>query len=67
MLKRLCFLSISLLVTSLMVATPGAYAQVADLPTRWTKAALADPLPLGEYPRPQLQRSEWLCLNGTWN
>ncbi|WP_212593003.1 glycoside hydrolase family 2 protein [Spirosoma agri] len=28
---------------------------------------MADPIPLAEYPRPQLQRSQWLCLNGTWN
>ena len=24
------------------------------------------PLPRSEYPRPQFRRSEWLCLNGTW-
>ncbi len=39
----------------------------AELPTRWTKQALAAAVPLDEYPRPQLERSEWLCLNGTWN
>ncbi|GAB3741999.1 glycoside hydrolase family 2 protein [Spirosoma lituiforme] len=67
MLKHLLFLAVSLLLTSLFGISQTAYAQVADLPTRWTKAALAAPLPLGEYPRPQLQRSQWLCLNGTWN
>ncbi|MFD1140901.1 glycoside hydrolase family 2 protein [Larkinella insperata] len=44
-----------------------ANAQEAELPTRWTKAALSAEIPLGEYPRPQLQRNEWLCLNGTWS
>lgn len=24
-------------------------------------------LPLGEYPRPQLQRKNWQCLNGVWD
>jgi len=24
-------------------------------------------LPRGEYPRPQLVRKDWLCLNGRWN
>ncbi|QMW06863.1 glycoside hydrolase family 2 [Spirosoma foliorum] len=44
-----------------------AHAQKAELPTPWTQSALASPIPLGEYPRPQLQRNQWLCLNGTWN
>ena len=39
----------------------------AELPTRWTKQALSAAVPLDEYPRQQLERSEWLCLNGTWN
>ncbi|MES2808433.1 MAG: sugar-binding domain-containing protein [Bacteroidota bacterium] len=44
------------------------YAQVvADLPTRWTKTAMAAAVPFAEYPRPQLQRTDWLCLNGSWN
>lgn len=56
-----------LLLISFLFTTQAIQAQVADLPTRWTKAALAASIPLGEYPRPQLQRSQWLCLNGTWN
>ncbi|WP_461139731.1 glycoside hydrolase family 2 protein [Spirosoma pomorum] len=56
------------LVTSLTIfLTQTTWAQRADLPTRWTKAAMAAPTPLSEYPRPQLRRTEWLCLNGTWN
>ena len=44
-----------------------ASAQQAELPTRWTTAAMSARIPLSEYPRPQLQRSQWLCLNGSWN
>lgn len=67
MLKYTLHLSWSVLVTSLIFATPFVHAQIAELPTRWNKAAQAAPVPLNEYPRPQLQRSEWLCLNGIWN
>jgi hypothetical protein len=42
-------------------------AQEAKLPTRWTKAAMAASIPLSEYPRPQLQRAKWMCLNGKWD
>jgi hypothetical protein len=44
-----------------------SFAQVANLPTQWTKSALEAAIPLSEYPRPQLQRKEWLCLNGQWD
>jgi hypothetical protein len=62
-------ISISML---LLVVTSGlvplkSFAQEAELPTRWTKAAMSAEIPFNEYPRPQLQRKEWLCLNGTWN
>src|SRR6186713_767608 len=42
-------------------------AQVIKLPTKWTKQAMESPLPFPEYPRPQLQRSDWICLNGKWD
>jgi hypothetical protein len=42
-------------------------AQEAKLPTQWTKAAMESSVPLSEYPRPQLQRTEWMCLNGLWD
>ena len=37
------------------------------LPTPWTEEALRAEVPLPEYPRPQMVRSEWLNLNGVWN
>lgn len=36
------------------------------LPTRWAAEAMADDVPLSEYPRPQMVRGRWLCLNGEW-
>lgn len=61
-------LSRSFLLTALLIITSAPiFAQKAKLPTQWTAAALSAEIPLNEYPRPQLQRSEWLCLNGSWN
>lgn len=42
-------------------------AQVAKLPTKWTKIAIESAVPLSEYPRPQIQRNDWMCLNGKWD
>jgi hypothetical protein len=68
-------LRISLLVpllASLAHASYGGYQNTSTkyavkqppLTTPWTNTAGTDPWP--EYPRPQLQRSEWLSLNGIW-
>lgn len=40
---------------------------VALLPTKWTDEARNAAVPLSEYPRPQMVRPDWLCLNGTWD
>ncbi|HTJ12306.1 MAG TPA: glycoside hydrolase family 2 TIM barrel-domain containing protein [Dinghuibacter sp.] len=42
-------------------------AQTNPLPTRWTAVAQQAAIPLSEYPRPQLRRTQWLCLNGPWD
>jgi len=49
----------------LLLIVTGARAQ--PLPTPWTAAARAAAVPLPEYPRPQLERKEWLDLNGRWD
>ena len=37
------------------------------LPTPWTAEAFNAEVPLSEYPRPQMVRSEWINLNGIWD
>ncbi|MBW8683472.1 glycoside hydrolase family 2 protein [Chitinophaga rhizophila] len=38
-----------------------------ELITRWTKDVIRSEQPLSEYPRPQMTRGNWRCLNGTWD
>lgn len=40
---------------------------VTDLRTPWADEALNAECPLAQYPRPQLERPQWLCLNGSWD
>lgn len=60
-----------LLVSALFVFKPAAAQNtnrpLPDLPTRWTDSVMATQVPLAEYPRPQLKRADWLCLNGWWD
>ena len=39
-----------------------------ELCTIWSEQAQDGPqaVPLPEYPRPQLERADWICLNGWW-
>ncbi|KAI1455569.1 glycoside hydrolase family 2 protein [Annulohypoxylon moriforme] len=59
------------LFTSLLTLVPilgnlalGYEVQTPPLDTDWTYSVGTDPWP--EYPRPQLQRSQWQSLNGIW-
>lgn len=57
----------SLLVILFVSYCPLPAQQQPVLPTQWTTAALEAPVPFPEYPRPQMQRNDWLCLNGKWD
>ena len=41
--------------------------KIRNLPTRWTAAVMAEKTPHQQYPRPQMKRAKWICLNGMWN
>lgn len=60
------YTSLAFTLLALMYAA-NSFAQDAQLPTPWTDAAMHADVPLSEYPRPQLQRADWLCLNGQWD
>lgn len=53
------------LLTGLLIQSTCLNAQSPTLKTRWASRVSAT-APLPEYPRPQLERSSWLNLNGSW-
>ncbi|HVW60857.1 MAG TPA: hypothetical protein VHC48_12495, partial [Puia sp.] len=55
------------IIPFLLIFAHSLFAQTCPLPTRWTAVAAAQSIPLSEYPRPQLRRADWLCLNGWWD
>ena len=63
-LKNSIYYCISLIA---IFVTTNSFAQIPKLPTKWTKLAMESAVPFPEYPRPQLERKEWLCLNGKWD
>ncbi len=56
-----------LLATALVVASLAVWQRpMAPVETRWAKDVSPDN-PHPEYPRPQMERSKWLSLNGKWD
>ncbi|WP_029905194.1 glycoside hydrolase family 2 protein [Prevotella sp. 10(H)] len=63
-------ITLYLVIILLLSGLSGLNAQKkADfiLPTPWSEIAFNTEVPLPEYPRPQMERSEWVNLNGTWD
>ena len=59
-----------LMLLSAMLQVNNLNAQTTSnftLPTPWTEQALNAEVPLAEYPRPQMMRDRWMCLNGKWD
>ncbi|KAK4494466.1 hypothetical protein PRZ48_014764 [Zasmidium cellare] len=56
------------LLSTLAIAAPGSSNTArSKLSTPWTDEANSAPVPLADYPRPQLVRKDWLALNGRWD
>jgi beta-galactosidase/beta-glucuronidase len=61
------FLASALFLLGTCFCLNNLFSQKAILPTQWTKAAMEAAVPFSEYPRPQMQRDNWMCLNGKWD
>lgn len=66
-IKSITFLLFSYLVFAVTSHAQQSSIPTADLPTEWTDSVMATEVPHSEYPRPQLKRDDWLCLNGWWD
>lgn len=66
-MNRRFIIAASLIFILFISSCPLLSQQQPVMPTQWTQAALDAPVPFPEYPRPQMQRTEWLCLNGKWD
>ena len=63
-MKRLLFAAICLIISQLTMAQ---YKPAGDsLKTRWAAEVTPENV-WQEYPRPQMERTEWLNLNGLWD
>ncbi|NQX54505.1 glycoside hydrolase family 2 [Pedobacter panaciterrae] len=67
MKKNIKILFFAVLLLVIFVSVEKSAGQVAKLPTAWTKVAIESKIPFPDYPRPQLERKNWLCLNGKWD
>ncbi len=60
----ICFVCAWLLPSAALATAPYVRGALVES-TPWTRS-VSSTLPLASYPRPQLQRSQWLNLNGRW-